>query len=179
LLGLLLAAAAVKLLAAQGPASVPRLAQSAIDPRLFAFVLGASVITGILFGIAPALRDSEAGLSATLNEGGRGGTTGRSGRAMRNALVVAELALAVIVLIGSGLLIRSFVRLRSVNPSGRGPDGAGAALRGRTAPLAALCSQELSAARRFAHARSAGAINGAFRCGGIALCGGRAPCSEP
>jgi putative ABC transport system permease protein len=126
-LGTLLAAAAVKLLVIEGPSSVPRLAQASIDLRLFAFVLGMSIFTGILFGIAPALRDSGASLSASLNEGGRGGTAvpalsviplmvgGGSGRAMRNALVVAEIALAVIVLIGAGLLIRSFVRLRSVN----------------------------------------------------------------
>jgi putative ABC transport system permease protein len=116
LLGLLLAIAAVKLLAYAGPASVPRLAQAAVDFRLFAFALGVSILTGILFGTAPALRDSGASLSATLNEGGRGGTAGRSGRAMRNALVVSEMALAVIVLIAAGLLIRSFVRLRSVDP---------------------------------------------------------------
>ena len=116
LLGLLLATAVVKLLAYAGPASVPRLAQASIDARLFAFALGISVLTGVLFGIVPALRDSSGSLSATLNEGGRGGTAGRSSRALRNGLVVSEMALAVIVLIGAGLLIRSFVRLRSVNP---------------------------------------------------------------
>jgi putative ABC transport system permease protein len=116
LLGLLLATAVVKLLAYAGPASVPRLAQAGIDFRLFVFALGVSILTGILFGIAPALKYSGASLSSALNEGGRGGTAGRSGRAMRNALVVSEMALAVIVLIAAGLLIRSFVRLRSVDP---------------------------------------------------------------
>ncbi|MCU1232873.1 MAG: hypothetical protein JWP63_840, partial [Candidatus Solibacter sp.] len=116
LLGLLLAVGAVKLLASAGPASVPRLAQASVDPRLFGFALGVSIVTGMLFGIVPALRNSAASLSATLNEGGRGGTAGRSGRMTRNALVVTEVALATIVLIGAGLLIRSFVQLRSVNP---------------------------------------------------------------
>jgi putative ABC transport system permease protein len=116
LLGLMLATGAVKLLAYAGPSSVPRLAEAGIDLRLFLFALGVSILTGILFGIVPALRDSGAGLSTTLNEGGRGGTAGRSGRLVRNSLVVSEVALAMIVLIAAGLLIRSFVRLRSVNP---------------------------------------------------------------
>ncbi len=115
-LGLLLAIAIVKVLAIAGPASVPRLSGARIDFRLFAFALGVSILTGILFGIVPALRNSRSSLSSVLNAGGRGGTTGRSGRAMRNTLIVAEIALAVIVLIGAGLLMRSFVRLRSVNP---------------------------------------------------------------
>jgi putative ABC transport system permease protein len=116
LAGLLLAVGAVKLLAYAGPSSVPRLTESHIDFRLFAFALGISILSGILSGIVPAMRDAGTSLSAVLNEGGRGGTAGRSGRAMRNALVVSEMALAVIVLIASGLLVRSFVRLRSVNP---------------------------------------------------------------
>jgi putative ABC transport system permease protein len=116
LLGLFLAVGVVRLIAYAGPTSVPRLAQATIDPRLFTFALGISILTGVLFGLAPALRDSGAILTGALNDGGRGGTTGRSGRRLRNGLVVAEVALAVIVLIGAGLLIRSFVRLRSVNP---------------------------------------------------------------
>ncbi len=75
-----------------------------------------SILTGILFGLAPALQGSASSLTAVLNEGGRSGTAGRAGRRMRNALVVTEVALAMIVLIGAGLLIRSFVRLRSVDP---------------------------------------------------------------
>jgi putative ABC transport system permease protein len=116
LLGLLLASAIVKLLAHIGPSSVPRLAEASIDLRLFAFALGLSLLTGILFGAAPALQGASASLSAALNEGGRGGTAGRSGRRLRNILVVTEIALAVVVLTGAGLLIRSFVRLRSVDP---------------------------------------------------------------
>jgi putative ABC transport system permease protein len=116
LVGLLLAAGTVSLLAHAGPASVPRLAQAAIDPRLFGFALAVSLATGILFGLAPAMQGSRTSLSESLSEGSRGGTAGRGGRRLRNALVVTEVALAVVVLIGAGLLIRSFIRLRSVDP---------------------------------------------------------------
>ena len=121
-LGLLLAAGTVSLLAHAGPASVPRLSQAAIDPRLFGFALAVSLATGILFGLAPAMQGSGSSLSESLSAGGRGGTAGRGGRRLRNALVVTEVALAVVVLIGAGLLIRSFIRLRSVDPGFR-PSG--------------------------------------------------------
>jgi len=115
-LGLALAGAVVALVARLGPASIPRLAEARIDARLFLFALGVSAATGVLFGIAPAMQGSGANLNVALREGGRGGTTSRSGRKVRNALVAVELALAVVVLIGAGLLIRSFVRLRSADP---------------------------------------------------------------
>ena len=115
-LGLLLARGVVALVARLGPASIPRLAEARIDARLFLFALAVSVATGILFGIAPALQGSGADLNTALREGGRGGTTSRSGRRVRSVLVVVEVALAVVVLIGAGLLIRSFVRLRSADP---------------------------------------------------------------
>ena len=115
-LGVALARGVVALVSRLGPASIPRLAEARIDARLFLFALGVSLATGILFGIAPAIQISGANLNAALTEVGRGGTTGRSGRMMRSALVVAEVALAVVVLIGAGLLMRSFVRLRSADP---------------------------------------------------------------
>ena len=118
-LGLLLAAGAIYVLAHGGPAGVPRLAQAALDLRVFGFALGVSLVTGILFGLAPGMQASGSGLSMTLNEGGRGGTAGRAGRRIRNALAIAEVALAVVVLIGAGLLIRSFIRLRGVDPGFR------------------------------------------------------------
>ena len=121
-LGLVLARGVVALVARLGPASIPRLAEARIDARLFLFALGVSLATGILFGIAPAIQGSGANLNATLRESSRGGTTGRSGRMVRNVLVVAEVALAVLVLIGAELLIRSFVRLRSADPGFR-PSG--------------------------------------------------------
>lgn len=115
-LGLLLASGAIYLLAHAGPASLPRLAQASIDLRLFAFALAISVSTGLVFGLAPALQGSASSLTAVLNEGGRSGTAGRAGRRMRNALVVTEVALSVLVLIAAGLLIRSFLRLRAIDP---------------------------------------------------------------
>jgi putative ABC transport system permease protein len=121
-LGLLLAWGAIALLARLGPASIPRLAEARLDWRLFLFALAVSVATGVLFGLAPAIQGSGAKLNATLIEAGRGRTAARSGRLLRNALVVVEIALAVLVLIGAGLLIRSFARLRAVDlgfqPSG-------------------------------------------------------------
>ncbi|MGA3097222.1 MAG: ABC transporter permease [Bryobacteraceae bacterium] len=118
-LGVALARAAVPLLARFGPANIPGLRQAAVDPRMLLFALACSLASGLLFGAVPALQACSANLSAALTEGARGGTMGRAGRAMRNALVVSEMALAVVVLTGAGLLLRSFVRLRSVDPGFR------------------------------------------------------------
>jgi putative ABC transport system permease protein len=113
--GLAVARGAVALAARLGPASIPRLGEATFDARLFLFALAASLATGILFGMAPAIQASGANVNAVLAESGRSGTAGRSGRLVRNGLVVAEVALAVLVLIGSGLLMRSFVNLRSAD----------------------------------------------------------------
>jgi putative ABC transport system permease protein len=116
ILGMLLAGAGVGLMARLGRASIPRLAEARLDANLFLFALSISLATGILFGIAPAWQTSGANVNEALIEGGRGGTTGRSGRLLRDSLVVVEVALAVLLLIGAGLLVRSFARLRSVDP---------------------------------------------------------------
>jgi putative ABC transport system permease protein len=115
-LGLILARGAVLLVSRLGPASIPRLTEVRMDGRLFLFALAASLVTGIVFGIVPALQGSRGNLSAALLEGGRSGTAGRSARWLRNALVVAEIALALVVLVGAGLLMRGFERLRTVDP---------------------------------------------------------------
>jgi putative ABC transport system permease protein len=121
-LGWLLAWGAIRLLARFGPDTIPRLAEARLDWRLFLFALAVSTATGVLFGIAPALQASGARLNTVLVEGGRGRTAARSGRLLRHGLVVTEVALAVLVLIAAGLLIRSFARLRAVDlgfqPSG-------------------------------------------------------------
>lgn len=114
--GVVLARGGMAVLARLGAESIPRLAEARLDARLFLFALGVSVATGILFGMAPAIQVSGANLNASLTEGGRGGTTARRGRLMRSTLVVLEVTLSVVVLIGAGLLIRSFVRLRSTDP---------------------------------------------------------------
>jgi len=117
--GVLLAVAGVGLLARLGQASIPRLAEARVDASVFLFALCVSVATGLLFGVAPAWQISSARLHEALKEGGRGGTTGISGRILRRLLVVVEVELAVVLLIGAGLLLRSFVRLRSVDPGFR------------------------------------------------------------
>jgi putative ABC transport system permease protein len=117
--GLLLGWAGVTLVTRLGPSSIPRLADAHLDGRLFLFVFLVSAVTGLLFGLAPAVRASGSNLNTPLVEGGRGGTAGRSGRRLRDGLVVAEVALAVVVLIGAGLLMRSFLSLRTADPGFR------------------------------------------------------------
>jgi putative ABC transport system permease protein len=103
-----------------GPQSIPRLQNVRVDGRVLLFTLLLSVFSGILFGLAPALRVSRLDLNATLKDAGRG-TAGASavwgrGNSMRRLLVVSELALSVVLLIGAGLLIRSFANLQDVAP---------------------------------------------------------------
>jgi putative ABC transport system permease protein len=81
-----------------------------INVPVLLFTLGIAVVTGIIFGLAPALQNSRADFSESMKEGGRGGTV-RRGRAVRSALVISETALALVLLVGAGLLIESFVRL--------------------------------------------------------------------
>jgi putative ABC transport system permease protein len=114
-LGLLLARGAVTVVARLGASQVPRLAEAGINGRLLLFALAITLLTGILFSTAPAVQASDFHLQEDLMEGGRGGTMGRSGRALRNGLVVAEIGFALVVLIGAGLLMRSFSRLRAAN----------------------------------------------------------------
>jgi putative ABC transport system permease protein len=115
-IGLLIARVSVTFFASLGAQSIPLLANARLDGRLFLFALAVSVGTGILFGIVPAIQISGSNLNVALVEGGRGGTSGRRGRLMRSSIVVLEIALSLVVLVGAGLLIRSFVRLRSTDP---------------------------------------------------------------
>jgi predicted permease len=108
-----------------GPASVPRIHEIAIDGGVLLFTLAVSIASGLLFGLAPALRLGGVGLHDALKETGRGasaaGTFWGRGRHARRLLVVSELALAMMVLVGAGLLVRSFARLADV-PPGFTPD---------------------------------------------------------
>jgi putative ABC transport system permease protein len=114
-LGLLLSLWGTELVEALGRAVFPMLGQINIDWRVLVFTLGTSLLTGILFGLVPALQAARTDLNAGLKEGGRGsGASARS--ALRGALVVAEVALALVLLVGSGLLIKSVYRLRDVSP---------------------------------------------------------------
>ena len=105
-----------KLLIAIGPADVPRLDQVGLDARVLGFTVGVVVLVGLLFGLAPALQVSKADLNDVLKEGGRGSSEGHGRNRVRALLVVSEIALSVLLLIGAGLLIKSFVLLRDVNP---------------------------------------------------------------
>ena len=115
-LGLLLAVWGVDVLIGLQPQGIPRLDAVAIDKTVTWFTMGAAVITGVLFGLVPAFVSTRTAIAGTLKEGGRGGMTGRSGSRLRSALVVAEMALAVMLLAGAGLLMRSFAKLASVDP---------------------------------------------------------------
>jgi predicted permease len=113
-LGAGLAVVAVRALASAGAGELPRAAAIGIDGPVLAFTFGVSVLCGLLFGLAPTLRGS-ANLETTLRAGARG-SVGRPGQRLRGALVVAEVALAVVLVIGAGLATKSFARLMSVDP---------------------------------------------------------------
>ncbi|MGD8321324.1 MAG: ABC transporter permease [Gemmatimonadota bacterium] len=120
--GLALAFGGLKLLVALGPESLPRLSEIGINWTVLGFTLGVSVLAGALFGLFPALRFGTSNLVTSLKEGGRGGSAGKERHLARNALVVAQMALALVLLAGSGLMIRSFQALRSANPGFTDPD---------------------------------------------------------
>jgi putative ABC transport system permease protein len=115
-LGLLLAWWGADLLVTLAADAIPNVGEIAIDNRVLGFTLLISLLTGVVFGLAPALQASRPDLNETLKEGGKGGGSGsRSGRA-RNALIVVEVAMALVLLVGAGLLIKSFRRLQEVDP---------------------------------------------------------------
>jgi predicted permease len=115
--GLGLTLAGLDLLVALAPADVPRLSEVAVDGRVLAFTFSVSVLTGLLFGLVPAWKGTQTDLTVALKEGGaRGVTSGVAQQRWRNALVVVEIALAVVLLAGAGLLVRSFQQLRAVDP---------------------------------------------------------------
>jgi predicted permease len=117
-LGILLATQGLRLLKSVLPADTPRLLDAHIDWHVLAFTGGLAVLTGILFGLAPALQSSRLALAETLNATGRGGSSTVSHR-LRSALAVAEVAFAVLLVIGAGLLIRSFWSLSHIDPGFR------------------------------------------------------------
>lgn len=120
LLGLTIGFLGVRLLLRINPGNIPRISETgagvALDPRILLFALGVSVVTGIVFGFVPALAASRPNLAATLNEGSsRSGMSFRQGK-VRSMLVVSEVALALVLVIGAALLIRTFRKLGSVDP---------------------------------------------------------------
>jgi putative ABC transport system permease protein len=114
--GLSLARYGLTALLALAPAGVPRLDEVAIDRRVLLFTLAVTALTGLLTGLFPALRNSQAGLATALKDGGEKGATPGASQRFRQALVVAQVALALVLLVGAGLLTRSFARLIAVEP---------------------------------------------------------------
>jgi putative ABC transport system permease protein len=114
--GLLLALWGIDLFRAFGPANLPRLQEVNLDGRVLGFTMLAALLSGLIFGMAPALQSSRADLNESLKEGGRAGTESRGRKRLRGLLVVAEVALTLVLLVGAGLLLNSFLRLQEVNP---------------------------------------------------------------
>jgi putative ABC transport system permease protein len=114
--GLALAWAGTRLLVDLSPTILPRAREIAMNGRALAFTAGIAVLTGILFGLAPAIHMAKSDLMAALREGSRGNAIGFRRNRLRSLLVMGEVALALVLLSGAGLLMRSFYRLQSVEP---------------------------------------------------------------
>jgi putative ABC transport system permease protein len=114
-LGLLLGYAGLRVLLASSPDSIPRLAEIKLDGSVVLFTLAVSLLAGLLFGLAPLLHLSARSMAASLKEGGQRTTAGLARQRLRRALVVAEMALAVVLVIGAGLLLRSLGALSRVD----------------------------------------------------------------
>ena len=114
-LGLAMAFLVIQTLVGMSPANIPRMGDVGIDWRVLGFTLVVSLVTGVVFGLVPALQSTNAALQTSLKEGGRSGSSGARQR-LRRALVVAEVGMAVILVTGAGLLIKSFSRLSRVDP---------------------------------------------------------------
>jgi putative ABC transport system permease protein len=115
LAGLAVAYWATRALVALGPTSVPRLAEVAIDWRVLAFTMGTALATSVVFGLIPAVASAGRGATRFISSAGRG-TVGPGGTTLRKILVTAEFALAVVLLAGAGLLLRSYQRISAVDP---------------------------------------------------------------
>src|SRR5215468_6525988 len=162
--GLLLAYGLVDLLVSFSPQGTPRLDEIGMDRRALGYTMAITVLTGLLFGTAPVWQLFKADLNQSLRDSGKGLQVARSGRAL-NALVVAETALALTLLVGAGLLIRSFVRLQRVDP-GFNPRGVltavvtlPSAVYPERAQIAPFYSQLLERVRALPGVRSAAAVS--------------------
>jgi putative ABC transport system permease protein len=118
IVGLLLALVGLKLLTAFIPPDIPQIKNISIDPRVLGFTILISLLTGLIFGLAPAVQFSSFSPNETLKEGGHNPVAGRGNR-ISGGLIVAEVAISLVLLIGAGLLINSFLRLRNVEPGFR------------------------------------------------------------
>ena len=114
IVGVVLAGSGLQALLAVWPHALPRTPEIALDAQVLAFSLGLAVVTGVAFGLLPAWRASAPGIEQSLREDAPGATGGR--RRLQSTLVVSEVTLALVLLVGAGLLVRSFIRLNNVNP---------------------------------------------------------------
>jgi putative ABC transport system permease protein len=112
--GIAVAAGGIELLRVWNPGNLPRIEDVRLDAGVLGFTLLVSLLTGVLFGLAPALQSSRADLAESLKQGGRGSSASPGRRRTRAVLVVSELALSLVLLAGAALLVRSFVRLQQV-----------------------------------------------------------------
>jgi putative ABC transport system permease protein len=114
--GLMLANGGLKILMAQSDIEWPRIMNVSLDLHILAFTVAITLLTGLSFGIVPALQASKPNLNEMLKDAGRGSTGGRRQHAVRNALVVLEVAISLVLLVGAGLLMKSFISLQKVDP---------------------------------------------------------------
>jgi hypothetical protein len=122
IVGLAMAYAGIRTLVYYAPDGLPRIEDIGIDPLVLLFTLGISIVAGLLFGLFPVLKFRTPHLAGALKEGGRLSSAGRERHRARNVLVVGEVALAVVLLVGSGLMIRTFQAMRSVEPGFKRPE---------------------------------------------------------
>jgi putative ABC transport system permease protein len=115
-LGVLIAWWGTSLLVSFKPESLPRLQEIGVDSRVLLFTFGLSLMTGVIFGLLPAWTASRAGMNESLKEGGRSATPGSSHQRVRSTFVIVELAIALVLLVGAGLLVKTFWKLRNVEP---------------------------------------------------------------
>jgi predicted permease len=121
-LGVGLAYAGLRLLLAIGPANLPRLGEISLDSRTFAFTAVLSLVSSVLFGLVPALKYTGPRMTATLGSFGRGASVSRERHRVRNVLVVAQVAIALVLLVSAGLMIRTFQSIQTVEPGFTQPE---------------------------------------------------------
>jgi putative ABC transport system permease protein len=167
-LGLLVAYGSLRALIALAPADMPRLNEIAIDTRVLWFTLGISLTSALFFGLLPAFRVSKSDLNVSLREGGRSLAGGVRATFARSSLLVAEVALSMVLLAGAGLMVRSLIHLRALDP---GFDSSNVLTMQLSAPyskfskgteIAALYDRALERLRSLPMARSAGLITDIF-----------------
>ena len=122
LLGTALAYGGIQLLVYLQPAQLPRLNEIAIDPLVLAFTFGISLVAGLMFGAIPILKYARPHMAAALKDSSRGSSEGRERHRARNTLVVAQVALAAVLLVASGLMVRTFLAIRDVPPGFTNPE---------------------------------------------------------